>query len=64
LANELRAVFPLGASIGVRKAADPILDAWKGAAGWWSQSGKAEREQATVSRAEYMEKGSEYYKVR
>jgi actin-related protein 5 len=57
-------VFTVGANIGVRKAADPILDAWKGAAGWWSQSGRAEKEQATVSRAEYMERGSEYYKVR
>ena len=64
LASELRAVLPKDAIINVRKATDPILDAWKGAAGWWSQSGKMEREQATVSRAEYMEKGSEYCKVR
>ena len=64
LASELTAALPGDAIINVRKATDPILDAWKGAAGWWSQSGKAQREQATVSRAEYMERGSEYCKVR
>lgn len=63
LARELRAVLPAEASVRVRKAADPILDAWKGAAGWWSQSAKGDREAATVSRADYLEKGSEYCKV-
>ena len=64
LAGDLRTVLPEDATIKVRRAADPMLDAWKGAAGWWSHSGKAERESATVSRAEYLEKGSEYVKVR
>ena len=63
LAHELRMVLPTETIVNVRKAADPILDAWKGAAGWWSQSSRPERNTATVSRAEYLEKGSEYCKV-
>ena len=62
LRRELRAVLPVGIEVGVRMAQDPVLDAWKGAAGWWSGVGRGERDAATVSRAEYLEKGSEYCK--
>ena len=62
LSRELRAVLPSNFDTRVRKAADPVLDAWKGAAGWWASSNASEREAATVTRAEYMEKGSDYIK--
>ncbi|KAL4932457.1 actin-related protein ARP5 [Aspergillus undulatus] len=57
--NEFRAFLPLEAQLAVRRAADPILDAWKGAAQWASGPGLAK---SSVSREEYLEKGSEYLK--
>ena len=60
LETELRAVLPGEAVVGVRAAADPLLDAWKGAAEWAREGGAAK---AAVTRAEYQEKGSEYLKV-
>lgn len=62
LQHELVAALPTDYSINVRRALDPILDPWRGAAGWWSSSSVSERAAATVSRAEYEEKGSEYIK--
>ena len=64
LAQELTSVLPIDFKTRVRKANDPILDAWKGAAGWWSTTKSSDREAATVTRAEYLEKGSDYLKVR
>jgi actin-related protein 5 len=58
--NELRGVLPVDADLIVRQAADPVMDAWKGAAQWASGSDLG---RAFVSRQEYMEKGSEYIKV-
>lgn len=63
LARELTAVLPSAYSINVRKAGDPVLDAWRGAASWWSTTSPTERQSATVSREEYLEKGSDYIKV-
>ena len=63
LARELTAVLPIDFDSHVRKANDPVLDAWKGAAGWWSNGNTADREAATVTRAEYLEKGSDYIKA-
>lgn len=63
LARELTAVLPNEFDINVRKASDPILDAWKGAAGWWSSNNVADRAAATVTQAEYQEKGSDYLKA-
>lgn len=57
LRSELRAVLPADLQLGVRRAKDPVLDAWKGAAQWANSS---ESRPAFVSRAEYLEKGSEY----
>lgn len=59
LRNELRAVLPADATLGVRKARDPILDAWKGAAAW---AGQPTSRQSFVTRDEYLEKGGEYIK--
>ncbi|KAL9130239.1 MAG: hypothetical protein Q9217_001532 [Psora testacea] len=60
LKRELRAVLPVDAPMKLRKASDPILDAWKGAAAWAREEGSFKK--GSVSRAEYEEKGSEYMK--
>ncbi|KXL48129.1 hypothetical protein M433DRAFT_159507 [Acidomyces richmondensis BFW] len=57
LRNELRAVLPSDIELIVRRAEDPILDAWKGAAKW---AGTPESRQAFVSKEEWLEKGGEY----
>ena len=63
LKRELAASTPSEFDVKVRKASNPILDAWKGAASWWSNGDASEREAASITRAEYQEKGSEYLKV-
>lgn len=63
LAREMRSVLPSAYDINVRKASDPVLDAWKGAAGWWNSTPASDRQLATVTREEYLEKGSDYIKV-
>jgi actin-related protein 5 len=63
LRKELRGVVEADFGINMRRAADPVLDAWKGAAGWWRQTPSSERAAATVSIEEYKEKGSDYIKV-
>jgi actin-related protein 5 len=60
LANELRAVLEAGSPLKVRKASDPLLDAWRGAAGWASETGSSK---SFVSRQDFLEKGGEYIKV-
>lgn len=60
LETELRTVLPVEAPLKVRAAADPVLDAWKGAAAWARGDGIT---RAAISREEYAEKGSEYLKV-
>ena len=57
LRDELRAVLPADVQLGLRRAKDPILDAWKGAAKWASE---AESRSAFVSRDEWLEKGGDY----
>jgi actin-related protein 5 len=61
LARELRAVLEVGTPLGVRRAKDPLLDAWKGAAQW---AGEEASRKHFITRAEYAEKGGEYIKVR
>jgi actin-related protein 5 len=61
LQNELRAVLPAVASLRVRKADDPVLDAWKGAAKWASEAANRSN---FITRADFMEKGGDYIKVR
>ena len=63
LRKELIATVPSDLTVNVRKAHDPILDAWKGAASWWSSAESGDRDGATVTYAEYLEKGSDYIKV-
>lgn len=57
LRDELRAVLPADIQLGLRRAKDPILDAWKGAAKWAST---AESRSAFVSKEEWQEKGGDY----
>ncbi|KAK2067747.1 hypothetical protein P8C59_001459 [Phyllachora maydis] len=59
LRNELTALLPAGAPLRLRRAGDSLLDAWKGAAGW---VGTPQWREAVVTRDEYLEKGSEYFK--
>ena len=57
--KDFTAFLPVGAPLKVRKAKDPILDAWKGMQKW-SQS--EECESSYVSKEEYEELGPEYIK--
>ncbi|KAI5303443.1 Nuclear actin-protein involved in chromatin remodeling, partial [Ascosphaera atra] len=60
--KDLRAVLPLDSGLRVRRAGDPILDAWKGAAGWAHKLGRDGLKKVSVTKAEYEEMGSEYMK--
>ncbi|EGP89704.1 unnamed protein product [Zymoseptoria tritici ST99CH_3D7] len=57
LRDELRAVLPVEAELGVRRAKDPVLDAWRGAARW---AARGEGRGSFVTRGEWEEKGGEY----
>ncbi|CAI4210583.1 unnamed protein product [Parascedosporium putredinis] len=59
LRAELMALLPAGAPLTIRPAKDAVLDAWRGAAQW---AGSSSWKAAAVSRQEYEEKGSEYFK--
>jgi actin-related protein 5 len=61
LRHELRSVIPVDARFDLRRASDPLLDAWKGAAQWSREAGSRS---SLVTREEYNEKGAEYFKVR
>lgn len=60
LYQELRAVLPIDIELTMRKAADPLLDAWKGAAQW---SRDPSFRNSLVAKEEYFEKGVDYIKV-
>lgn len=60
LRDGLAPLLPADATLNVRRAQNPQLDAWRGAAAW---SGSSAWKAATVTRAEYLEKGHEYLKV-
>ncbi|KAF2500552.1 putative chromatin remodeling complex subunit [Lophium mytilinum] len=59
LRTELLAVLPHEAPFTVRKAKEPVLDAWRGAAKWASS---ANAKQSFVTREEFHEKGGDYLK--
>ncbi|KAI1638523.1 putative chromatin remodeling complex subunit [Biscogniauxia mediterranea] len=59
LRQGLTPLLPAGAPLKIRRAGDALLDAWRGAAEWvGTPSWKA----ATVTRAEFQEKGQDYLK--
>lgn len=59
LRDGLRMNLPAEAELRIRRAKDPILDAWKGAAKW---AGGNAWKSAAVTREEYLEKGADYMK--
>jgi len=59
LADELKAVMPVGADLVLRGASNRCLDAWKGAAAW---AGSDRRRRVEVTRGEWLEKGGDYIK--
>ncbi|GAA5840624.1 hypothetical protein JCM9279_007385 [Rhodotorula babjevae] len=61
LTASLQPVLPVGAPLHVRGPAD-TLDAWRGMARWTTSGGEAARRKAFVTRAEYDEFGSEWFK--
>ncbi len=60
LRKELRAVLPTNANLGIRRACNPLLDSWKGAAQWSREPCFSNH---AVTREEYNEKGAEFIKV-
>jgi actin-related protein 5 len=58
--TELRSVLPGDAKIRIRRASDPVLDAWKGAAQWASGPNLSI---SSITRQDFLEKGGEYIKV-
>ena len=60
LRKELRAVMPAERDVMLRRARDPIVDAWRGAAAWAGGDGFSK---ARVTKEDYAEKGVEYMKV-
>ncbi|KAF8473469.1 hypothetical protein BDZ91DRAFT_845901 [Kalaharituber pfeilii] len=59
--KELRMVLEWGAPLKVRRAQDPLGDAWRGAAGWVRER-EEEWKRARVTREEYREMGGDYLK--
>jgi len=60
--RDLGCVVEWGSEIAVRRARDPVWDAWRGAAGWVSRDGGDEYRRKRVTRAQYNEMGGEYIK--
>ncbi|KAI8635289.1 putative chromatin remodeling complex subunit [Xylariaceae sp. FL1651] len=56
----LTPLLPANSPLHIRRAKDAVLDAWRGAAQW---VGTPAWKSATVTRAEYHEKGQDYIKV-
>ncbi|KAI6382086.1 hypothetical protein MCOR25_000963 [Pyricularia grisea] len=59
LKTGLQALLPAGALLATRRAKDPVLDAWRGAAGW---AGTDAWKSAAITKEEYQERGPEYIK--
>ena len=60
LRDGLRAALLADSPLVIRRASDPVLDAWRGAARW---AGTDAWKSAAIPREEYQEKGAEYLKV-
>jgi len=59
LSRELQAVRPFESELSVSAAGDVVLDAWHGARCWATTSALTE---ASITLADYNEKGGEYLK--
>ncbi|KAI0409658.1 putative chromatin remodeling complex subunit [Xylaria palmicola] len=60
LQQGLLPLLPADSSLEIRRAKSALLDAWRGAAQW---AGTPAWKTATVTKAEYQEKGQDYLKV-
>ncbi|KAI5794381.1 hypothetical protein DFH27DRAFT_134174 [Peziza echinospora] len=61
--KDLQMVLEWGSPLAVRRAQDPLADAWRGAAGWVRDSSTSgEWRRSKVTRAEYLEMGGDYIK--
>lgn len=58
--HELRAALPVDTELGIRRAEDAILDAWKGMRKWVNEEENLKNHMLT--REEYLEYGPEYMK--
>ena len=61
--RELVAASPAGSPLAVRRATDPLLDPWRGAARWVNHS-VHDWKKAAVTREEFLERGADHIKVR
>ncbi|ORX94082.1 actin-like ATPase domain-containing protein [Basidiobolus meristosporus CBS 931.73] len=61
LHSSMKAILPAGTPINIHCAQDPLLDAWKGASKWASQSTE-EFNRVSVTQKEYEEMGGDYIK--
>ncbi|KAJ2163126.1 Nuclear actin-protein involved in chromatin remodeling [Coemansia sp. RSA 552] len=59
LRNDIRGIVPVDTPIAVRRAADPLRDAWRGAALWSTREPDAFRA-SRITRQDYLEYGGEY----
>lgn len=64
VAAELRTCLPASTTLHVRRAGDAVLDAWRGAAHWAATGDRDILGKCSITRADYLEKGGEYIKVR
>ncbi|KAJ2025926.1 Nuclear actin-protein involved in chromatin remodeling [Coemansia sp. S610] len=56
---DIQSVVPVGTPISVRRAADPLRDAWRGAALWCTNEAEAFKA-SRITREDYLEMGGEY----
>ncbi|KAJ1940832.1 Nuclear actin-protein involved in chromatin remodeling, partial [Linderina pennispora] len=61
LRRDIVSIVPVGTQVSVKGAADPVLDAWRGAAKW-SMTETSAFKQSCITREDYMEFGGEYLK--
>ncbi|KAJ2472958.1 Nuclear actin-protein involved in chromatin remodeling, partial [Coemansia sp. RSA 2320] len=59
LQRDIRSVVPVGTPISVRRAEDPLRDAWRGAALWCTKEAEA-FSASRITRQDYLELGGEY----
>lgn len=57
LESGIRMIRPCGESIRIKKASDPILDAWRGAAAY---AAAVQFPQQTIKKMDYYEKGEDW----
>ncbi|KAJ2630759.1 Nuclear actin-protein involved in chromatin remodeling [Coemansia sp. RSA 1290] len=59
LQRDIQSIAPAGTPIRIRRAADPLRDAWRGAAQWCTAEAEAFAA-SRISKHDYLEQGGEY----